>query len=210
MTALVWDQPGDHRYEAGIDRGVLYSPGGSAVPWNGLVSVSEGRSRELKSYYLDGVKYLDYSVPGAYSAKVQAFTYPEILDELIGNHELHLGLTVHDQRASCFNLSYRTKIGNDTDGENHGYNIHLIYNVLASQSDPTFNTIGESFSSATFEWTLVAVPNSPSGFRPSSHFSADSTRLPSDKLANLENYIYGTSSSDPAMPDLATLVSLVS
>jgi hypothetical protein len=209
MTALVWDQPGDRRYETGIDHGVLYLPGGGAVPWNGLVSLVETRTRELKSFYIDGFKYLDYSVPGAYAAKLQAFTYPDEFDDLIGNRELAPGLTIYDQRATQFGLSYRTGIGNDLEGVNYGYNIHLVYNVTASESDPTFNTMGDSFSGVTFEWNLVAVPNLPSGFGPSSHFSADSRKLSPTHLANLENYLYGTSGSAPALPDLSTLNSLV-
>lgn len=209
MTALVWDQPGERRYETGIDRGVLYLPSGGAVPWNGLVSVAETRSRETKSYWMDGIKFLDYSVPGAYSAKLQAFTYPDELDGLIGNNELAPGLTVYDQRAGRFHLSYRTKIANDVAGTDFAYNVHLIYNITATQSDATFGTIGEQATGTPFEWNLTAVPNQPSGFHPSSHFSADSRRLPAGKLAELENYIYGTSSAAPAMPDLPTLMSLV-
>lgn len=209
MTALVWDQPGERRYETGIDRGVLYLPGGGAVPWNGLVSVAETRSRELKSYYMDGIKYLDYSVPGAYAAKLQAFTYPDELDGLIGNTELYPGLTVYDQRAGPFHLSYRTKIANDVAGTDFAYNVHLIYNVTATQGDSTFGTISEQATGSAFEWNLVGVPNLPSGFHPSSHFSADSRRLPAGKLGDLENYIYGTPSTAPAMPDFSTLVSLV-
>jgi hypothetical protein len=209
MTALAWDQPGDRRYETGIDHGVLYLPGDGAVPWNGLVSLVETRSREVKSFYMDGFKYLDYSVPGAYAAKLQAFTYPDEFDDLIGNRELFPGLTVYDQRAKRFNLSYRTKIGNDIDGTDHGYKIHLIYNVTASESDATFTTIGDSFSGGTFEWNLTAVPNLPFGFNWSSHFSADSRRMPLTNLANLESHIYGSSGADPALPDLATLISIV-
>jgi hypothetical protein len=75
MTALEWDKVGDRRYETGIDRGVLFVKGGPAVPWNGLSSVTEAVGRDVKSYYLDGVKYLDHHVPGSYSAKLAAFTY---------------------------------------------------------------------------------------------------------------------------------------
>jgi hypothetical protein len=158
---------------------------------------------------MDGIKYLDYSVPGAYAAKLQAFTYPDELDGLIGNTELYPGLTVYDQRAGPFHLSYRTKIANDVAGTDFAYNVHLIYNVTATQGDSTFGTISEQATGSAFEWNLVGVPNLPSGFHPSSHFSADSRRLPAGKLGDLENYIYGTPSTAPAMPDFSTLVSLV-
>jgi hypothetical protein len=57
MTVLEWDKIGDRRYETGVDRGVLFPPNGPAVPWNGLTAITETVSREVKSYYVDGVKY---------------------------------------------------------------------------------------------------------------------------------------------------------
>jgi hypothetical protein len=212
MTALVWDQPGDRRYETGIDHGVLYLPGGGAVPWNGLVSLTETRSREVKSFYMDGFKYLDYSIPGAYAAKLQAFTYPDELEDLIGNRELWPGVTVYDQRAKRFNLSYQTRIGNDLDHEDYGFHLHLVYNVTAVESDVAFNTMGESFSAATFEWALSGVPNVPGSeifsFGPSSHFSIHSRKLEFSRVGNLLNHLYGTDTTAPAMPDLSTLASI--
>src|SRR4051812_9206458 len=99
MTALAWDQVGTRRYETGIDRGVLYTLDGVAVPWNGLVSISEDLEREVKSYYLDGVKYLDHQVLGAYAAKLGAYTYPDELDALLGLHDFAPGVVLHDQRS---------------------------------------------------------------------------------------------------------------
>jgi hypothetical protein len=158
---------------------------------------------------MDGIKYLDYSVPGVYSAKLQAYTYPIELEGLIGDRELFPGLTVYDQRANRFHLSYRTRIGNDLVQEDLGYKLHLLYNLTATQSDATFNTTNDSFSGGTFEWTLYGVPNAPFGFNWSSHFSIDSRRINPSYLVNLENYIYGTLASGPAMPDLPTLVGIV-
>src|SRR5205814_4672502 len=109
VTALIWDKVGDHKYETGVDHGVLYLTDGSAVPWNGLASVVESRTREVKSFYLDGTKYLDHIVPGDYSAKVQAFTYPDEMDALLGNVNFVPGVTIYDQWAHPFHLSYRTR-----------------------------------------------------------------------------------------------------
>src|SRR3954467_2785447 len=111
MTALVWDQIGERRYETGVDHGVLYLSNSNAIPWNGLVSVNETVSQEIKSFYVDGVKYLDYRVPGSYSAKLSAFPYPDELDDLMGMTEFVPGMFAHDQPVSkLFNLSYRTKV----------------------------------------------------------------------------------------------------
>ena len=142
MTALVWDQVGERRYETGVDRGVLYPPIGNPVPWNGLVSVNETVSREVKPYYIDGIKFLDHHVPGSYAAKLVAFTYPDEMDGLVGTQEFSPGVFIHDQRSpKLFNLSYRTRVGNDLEGLDHGYKIHILYNLLATLDDVTYTTL---------------------------------------------------------------------
>lgn len=209
MTIIVWDEVGERRYETGVDRGVLYVAGGSAVPWNGLVSVAENLSRESKPYYLDGIKYMQRHTPGSYSAKLQAFTYPDELDDLLGTAEFAPGVRMHDQRAKLFNLSYRTKIGNDTDGPDHGYRIHLVYNILAVPSDFTHSTLDKSASISPFDFDLTGVPVAQAGFRPTAHISLDSRDIDPDLLITLEELIYGTAEADaslPALPDLLAVV----
>lgn len=210
MTALVWDQVGERRYETGVDHGVLYLPDGNAVPWNGLVSINEVVGRETKPFYIDGIKYLDHSVPGSYAAKLAAFTYPDELDELIGNKEFTPGVFVHDQRASSFfNLSYRTQVANDLEGFDHGYKLHILYNLTAILSDTTMGTIGESVAPQTFEWTIFGTPSPVSGIRPTSHISLDSRRIDSTMLATLEELLYGSTTEDPDLPTLIELLALV-
>lgn len=209
MTVLVWDQVGDRRYETGIDRGVLYLPDGGAIPWNGLTSVSEARSREVKSYYLDGVKYLDRHIPGSYAAKLSAYTYPEELETLLGNPEFAPGVTVYDQRAQYFHLSYRTKIGNDVDGEDHAYRIHVVYNVTASPSDATIDTISSDVSAKPFEWNLTGTPNLLYGLRPTSHISIHSNRIDPAVLVDVEEVLYGTSEAAPALPPFIDLLTMM-
>lgn len=221
MTALEWDKTGDRRYETGVDRGVLYLPSGDAVPWNGLVSINETRSRQVKSYYIDGIKYLDKHVPGSYSAKLQAFTYPDELNEVLGTSEYSPGVFVHDQRVKLFNLVYRTLVGNDIEGLEHGYKIHIVYNVLAVTSDFSYESLAGDVSAVPFEWDLSGTPSLMWGIRPTSHISLDSRRIPEDTLALLEGMIYGKAPSgagteedpllqnDPELPALVDLLTMV-
>lgn len=209
MTALAWGAAGDRRYETGIDRGVLYLLDGTAVAWNGLTGVNEVRTREIKSYYLDGVKYLDRHVPGSYAAKLTAFTYPDELEGLLGNPEFAPGVTVYDQKASYFHLSYRTGIGNDVDGKDHGYKIHVVYNVTASPSDVGIATLGESVVATPFEWNLVGTPQLLYGLRPTAHISIDSTRIDPDVLELVEAALYGTDDDDADLPSLIDLLTLM-
>jgi hypothetical protein len=191
---------------------VLYPLDGDAVPWNGLISVNETLGQEVKSYYIDGVKFLDQSIPGAYFAKLSAFTYPDELDELVGIGEFAPGVFVHDQQTSkFFNLSYRTMVGNDSEGFSHGYKIHILYNLLAVLSDTTMGTIGESVAPQVFEWSVSGTPPPPLiGIRPTSHISLDSRRLDPERLATLEATLYGSEDQEPNLPNFNALLGFVS
>jgi hypothetical protein len=209
MTVLEWNKVGERRYQTGIDRGVLFPPDGPAVPWNGLTNVTENVSREVKSYYLDGIKYLDRHVPGSYSATLSAFTYPDELDQLLGMSEYAPGVFLHDQRVKLFHLSYRTLIGNDVDGTEHGYKIHIVYNVLAIPSDKAMNSLSDQVSLDPFEWTLSGTPNLMFGVRPTAHVSVDSTRVDPIVLGNIEGLLYGTAEADPDLPTLVDFLALI-
>lgn len=212
MTAVAWDTVGTRRFESGVDRGVLYIPSDGiipavAVPWNGLVSISENTERDLKSYFLDGIKYLDHATPGAYSAKLAAFTYPDEFEELIGRSKFVPGLYVHDQRSRVFGLTYRTKIGNELDPD-AGYRIHLVYNLTAVPSAVQMSSLSNSPSAGAFEWSLTGVPPTMFGMRPTSHISIDTTLIDPDLLDQIEQMIYGTVSEDPVLPDMVDLLTL--
>lgn len=209
MTVLQWDQIGDRRFEAGVDRGVLYTLDGVAVPWNGLVSVTENTEREVKSYYLDGIKYLDHQVLGAYSGKLGAYTYPDELDTLLGQHDFAPGVILHDQRSQMFHLSYRTRVGNDLSGIDYGYKIHIVYNIQANPSSVSFGTIGDNPAPGLFEWSLTGTPSQMFGIYPTSHVSLHSLAIDPDTLVMLEDLIYGTSETDPSLPGLVDLMALV-
>jgi hypothetical protein len=209
MTVLAWHQLGERRYETGIDRGVLYLPNGSAVPWNGLVSISESKARDIKSYYLDGIKYLDYQVPSEYSAKLGAYTYPDELDEILGDTSYLPGLVLHDQSAQMFHLSYRTQEGNDVDGIDAGYKIHIVWNITASPSDVAFGTIGQDPTPGLFEWNLTGTPSKMFGIRPTSHISLHSRHIDPTLLADLEGHLYGTEETNASLPNLVDFFALV-
>lgn len=210
MTALEWDKVGARRYETGIDRGVLYTLDGAAVPWNGLVSVAEDTEREVKSYYLDGVKYLDHQVLGAYSAKLGAYTYPDELDGILGHHDFAPGVVLHDQRSQMFHLSYCTRVGNDLSGIDYGYKIHIVYNIQANPTSVSFGSLQDNPTPGLFEWTLTGTPSQMFGIYPTSHISLHSLGIDPDILSMLEDLIYGTTETDPSLPGLVDLLALVS
>lgn len=209
MTALQWDQAGERRYQLGVDHGVLYLPDGSGVAWNGLTQVTESLEREVKSYYTDGIKYLDHQVLGAYSAKLEAYTYPDELDDILGIQAYVPGVFLHDQPTKTFSISYRTLIGNDLEGQDHGYKIHVIYNLTANPSSVGLSTISDSAAPGTFSWDLTAVPPAMQGARPTAHISLDSRLVDSSILTTVEQTLYGTAIDDPTLPELLDLLSMI-
>lgn len=209
MTVLTWDQVGDRRFETGIERGILFLPEGGAVPWNGLVSLTENLSSDVKSYYVDGVKYLEHQVLGTFSGTLQAFTYPDEFDALIGVRAFAPGVFVHNQRAKTFSLCYRTKVGNDVEGVDYGYKIHFLYDVLASPGNNEASSIKETVTPQLFEWALSSIPSIGEGIRPTSHISLNSQSLDPELLEIIETLIYGTDEEDAALPSFTELLTLV-
>jgi hypothetical protein len=203
MTVIEWDKVGDRIYQTGIDRGVLYLKDGTAVPWNGLKSVEDGTNPETKSYYLDGVKILDHVTPGEFTGKMTAITYPDEFDDVLGAVDVGSGLTYYEQPAKSFNLSYRTLKGSDID-QDYGYKVHLLYNLMATPESQTFATIGDKVDPQEFSWSLTGTPpiGTIDGMRPTVHISVDSNGPRPDLLAQLEDILYGTSSTEPRFPTI--------
>jgi hypothetical protein len=210
MTALAWDQVGERVFQTGVDRGVLYLNDGTVVAWNGLTSVDEDNSVEIKSSYLNGFKYLEYATLGDFSGSLKALTYPDEFDSVMGVTEIHPGLSYYDQPYGSFGLSYRTLIGNDVLGVELGYKIHILYNLLANPDSYTFNTQSESIEAMEFSWALSGSPVVLSGHRPTSHLVVDSRTIPSETLPELENMLYGTESTDPFLPSIDDILDLFS
>lgn len=206
MTKLLWDQVGERRYETGVDHGVLYIPDNTGefangYAWNGLVSVTESPSgAEATAQYADNIKYLNLVSAEEFSATLEAFTYPTEFEQCDGTAELVPGVTVGQQNRKPFGLSYRTRVGNDLEGTDHGYKIHLVYNALAAPSEKPYATINDSPEAITFSWEMSTTPVEVPGFKPAATLVVDSTKVPADKLLELEEILYGTAGSDPRLP----------
>lgn len=206
MAVLVWDKVGERTYQSGIDHGVLYLEDGTVAVWNGLVDVEESSSNELKSFFLDGVKYLENLTPGDYVGKLKAFTYPEIFDVVNGIAHVAPGMSAYEQQPKSFNLSYRTKIGNDIDGQDYGYKIHLLYDLLATPDAMVFTTLQDTaVAPIMFSWGLTGTPQKINKLRPTMHVSIDSRTTPPEILTVIENKLYGTEVTSPSFPSIAEI-----
>lgn len=206
MAQLEWDKTDGREYRHGLDRGVLYPQGLPAVTWNGLVSVDELTARETKSWYQDGVKMYDYTLVKPYEAKIKAFTYPSILDTLMGGRKQN-GILVHEQPVGGrFGLSYRTLIGGQVQGPAMAYTIHVVYNLLATPEDISQTTIGNQANPDPLGFSVSGIPIPVAGMRPSCHLSIDSRSVSPERLTQIEEALYGTGNQDAYLPTPAQLI----
>lgn len=197
MSKLVWDKVGERLYETGVKKGVLYVMDAlgaypSGVVWNGLVGVTESPSgAEAKPLYADDVKYLNMQSAEEFGATIEAYTYPDEFAECDGSVEIAEGVMAGQQNRKSFGLAYQTTIGNDVDGGDHGYKLHLIYGALAAPSEKAFQTINDSPEAITFSWEVSTTPVPVPGKKPTASIIIDSTKADATKLAALEEILFG-------------------
>lgn len=214
MTTLVWDQIGERLYETGIDHGVLYIPDSAGVytngvAWNGLTSISETPSGgEANAQYADNIKYLNLYSAEEFGATLEAFTYPDEFAQFDGLAVPVPGVVLGQQARKSFGLSYRTKIGSDLDGDDHGYKLHLLYGCTASPSEKAYNTINDSPEAIAFSWEISTIPVMVTGHKPTALITIDSTKVAPADLADLEEMLYGTVGTDPSLPTPDEVIAL--
>lgn len=209
MAELVWDETGRRFYETAISKGVFYDVNGLGTCWNGLTSLEEQVSSEVQAVHFDALKINDIVTVGDFSAVLRAFTYPEEFLPYEGILEDQKGFFVTDQPGNRFGLSYQTKIGNDVNGIDHGYKIHILYNLTALPSQKTYQTLADVASPMEFEWTITGIPEAIENFRPTVHIIFDSTKMDKWLLEDLENIIYGDEDSDAYLPPLKGLATFI-
>lgn len=208
MTRLIWDAPKKKMYEMGLDRGVLYLPDSTGVPWNGLVSFDESYSREGESVYYEGVKIHEHVALSEFTATLTAVTYPSEFEELEGTKLINCGATIGEQAPKRFGLSYRSLIGNDVSGLNH-YKLHILYNLMAVPDNKNYETISDDVSIMDFSWRISAIPEVLPGYRPSARVTIDSRKADPLLLKAVEDIFYGgiyNNAYQLSMQDLVTML----
>lgn len=214
MAVLTWDQLGERYFETGVDHGVLYIPNVSGVyddgvAWNGLVSVTETPTgAEANAFYADNIKYLNLVSAEEFTATIEAFTYPDEWAQFDGQAEPEPGVVLGQQARKTFGLSYRTRIGNDLEGDAHAYKLHLVYGCLATPSEKSYSTVNDSPEPVTFSWEISTTPATVTGHRPTSIITIDSRTADPTDLAALEVLLYGAVAAEPALPTPNAILTL--
>ncbi len=216
MTPLTWDQVGQRFFETGVDHGVLYLPDVSGaytngVAWNGLTAVTEAPSgAEANAQYADNMKYLNLYSAEEFGATIEAFTFPEEFYEFDGMSVPTPGVVVGQQVRKTFGFSYRTKLGNDVEGDEYGYKLHLIYGAKASPSEKAYATVNDTPEAMTLSWEITTTPVDVPGLKPSAQLVINSTEVDAGDLADLEDFLYGTVGTDPSLPPPGDIITLFS
>lgn len=206
MSRLTWDDTGKRLYETGVKQGVLYpiQAGGTydkGVAWNGLTAVTESPSgAEATALYADDIKYLSLYSAEEFGATIEAYTYPDEFMECDGSASLADGVTIGQQDRKVFGLCYRTTVGNDVDGNEHGYKLHLIYGAKASPSEKAYASINDSPEAITFSWEVTTTPVNVTDMKPTASITIDSTQADPTCLAKLEDVLYGSEEEEARLP----------
>lgn len=213
MAKLVWDQTGDRLYETGVDKVVLFVANNgeytNGVAWNGVTGVTKSPSgAEASPLYADNIKYLNLMSAEELGLSIEAYSSPEEFDACDGSAALVKGVSIGQQTRSTFGLAYRTKIGNDVDGADHGYKIHLVYGCLASPSERAYATVNDSPEAMTLSWELSTTPVEVPGFKPTASVEIDSTKCDATQLEALEKILYGDNDTEARLPLPAELTTI--
>ncbi len=208
MAKLTWDNVGEKTYETGTDRGVLYPQKSGEYPkgvaWNGLTAVTESPSgADENSFYADNIKYGSLRGSEDFGGTIECYTYPDEWLTCDGSAAATSGVVIGQQKRLPFGLCYRTLIGNDSDGIDHGYKLHLIYNATVSPSERAYQTVNDSPEAITFSYEFTTTPINVSAIenaKPTACITIDSTVVDSAKLAKLEEALYGTADAEPYLP----------
>jgi hypothetical protein len=214
MAPLTWDQVGERFYETGVDHGVLYLPDqtgvyNTGVAWNGLTTVTESPSgAEPNAQYADNIKYLNLISAEEFGATIEAFTYPDEFSECDGTALPSPGVAVGQQGRKMFGLSYRSRVGNDIDGTEHGYKLHLVYGCQAAPSEKAYATINDSPEAIAFSWDVTTTPVPVTGYKPTSLIVVDSTVVTPAHLQSLEDLLYGVAATEAALPTPDAIIAL--
>ena len=214
MAKLIWDEITKRLYETGVDRGVVYPVAGGAYPkgeaWNGLISITLSPSgAESTPLYANNSKYLNMLSVEELGGTIEAYTFPESFAACNGLAELAPGVRIGQQARIPFGLTYRTLLGNDTEGTKHGYKLHVIYGAVASPSEDAATTVNDSPEAKTMSWEFNTTPVVVEGHQPTSHIEIDSTNVAPEKLAALEAILYGSEDTEARLPLPDEIVTLI-
>lgn len=230
MAHLTWDDDGKRLYETGVSKVALYvynteenkyigidKKGG--VAWNGVSSIQETPSgADNNDIYADNIKYLSLRAAEDFGCTIEAYTYPDEWGVCDGSVSVmdgtsEMGLTIGQQTRHTFGLAFESIVGNDTENNDYGTKIHLIYKATASPSSRSYQTVNNSPEAISFSWEVSCLPIDITGYKPSAILTIDCNKLAAynpDGLATLKKKLWGDESDESAIPELPLPAEVIS
>lgn len=218
MAKMTWDNTGERYYKTGVSEVALfpmktaaemaqddttvagYTPYAKGVPWNGVTSIEENPDGgDANDFYADNIKYLSLRAVEDFGATITAYQSPEEFDACDGVASLATGIKIAQQVRRPFGLVWKTQIGNDVDGIDHGYELHVVYNATASPSSKNYETVNDSPEPAELSWDMETTPIAVTGYKPTSHLVISSLKATKAKLDALEAILYGSTNAEPKL-----------
>lgn len=206
FAPLVWDETGKKLFETGVSNVALYPQDttgvyGAGVAWNGVTNISESPSgAEATTLWANNGKYLNLYSVEEYASSIEAYTYPDEFAECDGSAEIAKGVSIGQQTRKSFGLAYKTLVGSDTDGNDHGYKLHLVYGCKAAPSERSHATVNDSPEALSFSWEISTTPVSVTGHKPTASVEIDSTKVEPAKLAAFEKILFGSDEAAARLP----------
>lgn len=206
FAPLVWDETGKKLFETGVSNVALYPQDttgvyGTGVAWNGVTNISESPSgAEATTLWANNGKYLNLYSVEEYASSIEAYTYPDEFAECDGSAEIAKGVSIGQQTRKSFGLAYKTLIGSDTDGNDHGYKLHLVYGCKAAPSERSHATVNDSPEALSFSWEISTTPVSVKNHKPTASVEIDSTKVDAEKLAAFEKILFGSDTAAARLP----------
>lgn len=216
MPKLEWDLVGERTYETGVSQGALFvsSTGGvygPGVAWNGLTGISESpEGGEPTALYADDIKYLELMSAENFKGTISAYTYPEEFEACDGSIAISEGVNIGLQPRKRFGLVYKSKLGNDVEGNTFGEKLHIIYGCMVAPSERAYSTVNDSPEAITFSWDFTATPVAVPGYNPSAQFVFNSTTMDKTKWDAINDLVYGTATNPAKLPTPEEIIALVS
>lgn len=222
--ALEWDQAGHRLYQTGDKNMVLYVFNSTAetieghstnyydgVAWNGITAITESPSgAEPTDLWADDTKYATMRSAEQFGGTIEAYTYPDEWEQCDGSITTN-GVTIGQQGRKAFGLAYITTVGNDTELNDYGEKLHLVYNATANPSERSYATINDSPEAITFSWEFTTTPIDVDGagtYKKTSLLTIDTTRLDTAGKAKYEQFkelVFGRKADASASPEVTAI-----
>lgn len=210
MSKMVWDEVGEKLYHIGVEQVALYprDPSGEyskGFPWNGVSNITDTPSGgEPTDLYANDQKYLTLMSAENHGGSITAYMSPPEFDECDGSVEIVTGVKVRQQKRKEFGLVYKSLVGNDTEDNRYGYELHLVWGAKASPSEMSHDTVNDSPEAGELSWeyttTPIRIDEDIEGktLEPFAHMVIFSKTA--EHIADLEKILYGDADKEPKLP----------